>query len=104
MAHHHRKFWSFRVHFNIKKKLISVTYRFRIVLTWFIFSFLSFFLFFITWVAQLTHVVEGRLKDAQEEADKEKALKQVTEASLKGKVLGLNVMERCATTAERVLE
>ena len=39
-------------------------------------------------VAQLTHVVEGRLKDAEEEADKKKALKQVAEANLKEKTLG----------------
>ena len=39
-----------------------------------------------------------------EEADKEKALKQVAETSLKEKTLGLNVMERWATTAEKALE
>ena len=48
--------------------------------------------------------MKGRLKDAQEEADKEKAFKQVVEASLKEKVLGLNVMEQRATTARRALE
>lgn len=42
--------------------------------------------------------------DAQEEADKEKALKQVAEANLKEKVSRLNVMERRATTAEKALE
>lgn len=54
-------------------------------------------------VAQLTHVVKGQLKDAQEEADKEKPLKQVAKASLKEKTLGLNVMERRATMAEKAL-
>lgn len=49
-------------------------------------------------------MVEGRLKDAQEEVDKEKALKQVAEASLKEKTLGLNIMERRATTTKKVLE
>ena len=53
---------------------------------------------------QLTHVMEGRLKDAQKEADKGKALKQAAKASLKEKILGLNVMERRATTAEKALE
>ena len=41
----------------------------------------------------MTHVVEGQLKDAQGEIEKEKALKQVSEASLKEKILGLNDME-----------
>ena len=48
--------------------------------------------------------MEGRLKDAQKEADKGKALKQAAKASLKEKILGLNVMERRATTAEKALE
>ena len=52
----------------------------------------------------MTYVVEGCLKGVMEEADKEKALKQVAEASLKEKTLGLNVMERRATTAEKALE
>ena len=47
---------------------------------------------------------EGRLKEAQEETDKEKALKQVVESSLQEKTLGLNVMERQVTTAEKALE
>lgn len=41
----------------------------------------------------MTHVVEGQLKGVIKEADKEKALKQVVEASLKEKTLELNVME-----------
>ena len=52
----------------------------------------------------MTHVVEGQLKDAQEETNKEKALKLVIEASLKEKILRLNDMERQATTAEKALE
>ena len=36
----------------------------------------------------MTHVMEGRLKGIMEEADKEKALKQVSEASLNEKNLG----------------
>lgn len=49
-------------------------------------------------------MVEGRLKDAQEEADKEKALKQVAEASLKEKTFRLNIMEQRAMMAEKALE
>ena len=49
-------------------------------------------------------MVEGLLKDAQKEADKEKTLKQVAEASLKKKTSKMNVMERHATIAERALE
>ena len=52
----------------------------------------------------MTNVVEARLKEAQEETDKENALKQVAKASLKEKTLGLNVMERRATTIEKALE
>ena len=48
--------------------------------------------------------MEGWLKDAQEEADKEKALKQVAEASLKEKTLGLNVIEWHARTIEKSSE
>ena len=44
-------------------------------------------------VAQLTHVVEGRLKCVMEEVDMEKALKQVAEVNLKEKTLELNVVE-----------
>lgn len=40
------------------------------------------YIFLVTQAAQLTHMVEGQLKDAQEEVNKEKALKQVAEASL----------------------
>jgi len=49
-------------------------------------------------------VVEGWLKEAHEEIDKEKAPKQVAEASLKEKTLGLNVIERRATSVEKALE
>ena len=52
----------------------------------------------------MTYVVEGCLKGVMEEVDKEKALKQVAEASLTEKTLGLNVMDRQATTAEKALE
>ena len=52
----------------------------------------------------MTHVVEGRVKEAQEETNKEKAFKQVAKASLQEKTLGLNVMERRATTVEKELE
>lgn len=49
-------------------------------------------------------MVEGRLKDAQEEVDKENALKQVAKASLHEKTTRLNMIERQATTAEKALE
>ena len=52
----------------------------------------------------MTYVVEGLLKDTPEEANKEKTLKQVVEASLKKKTSRMNVMEQRATTAERALE
>lgn len=49
-------------------------------------------------------MVKGRLKDVQEEANKEKALKQVVEASLQEKTMGLIMMERQVTTTENALE
>ena len=42
----------------------------------------------------MTHVVKGQLKGVMEEADKEKALKQVAEVSLNEKTLELNVVKR----------
>ena len=48
--------------------------------------------------------LEGQLNGVMEEADKEKALKQVAKASLKEKTLGLNMMEQRATTVEKALE
>ncbi|KAM3732106.1 hypothetical protein ACB098_11G035600 [Castanea mollissima] len=52
----------------------------------------------------MTHVVEGRLKGVVEEANKDKALKQVVEASLNEKTLELNVVEQRAVTAEKTWE
>ena len=49
-------------------------------------------------------MVKGWLKDALEEADKEKDLKQVAKVSLKEKASGLKAMEHRATTTEKVLE
>jgi len=48
--------------------------------------------------------MEGQLKGMMEEADKEKVLKQVAEASLNEKTLELNSVERLAITAERARE
>lgn len=42
---------------------------------------------------QLNHVVDGRLKGIMEEANKEKALKQVAKATLNEKVLELAMTE-----------
>lgn len=54
--------------------------------------------------AQLTHVVEGRLKGMMEEADKDKALKQVAEVSLNKKTLELNSVECQPITTEKARE
>lgn len=51
------------------------------------------FFLLLSQAAQMTHVVEGRLKGVMEEADKEKALKQVVEVSLNERTLELNVVE-----------
>ena len=48
--------------------------------------------------------MEGRLNGMMEEADKEKALKQVVEESLKEKTLELNAVEWWAATAKKVWE
>lgn len=42
----------------------------------------------------MTHILEQRLKVAAEEADKEKALKQVSESTLNEKVLELASMKQ----------
>ena len=52
----------------------------------------------------MTLVVKGRLKGIIEEANKEKALKQVVEANLNEKTLELNAMEWRATIVERARE
>lgn len=41
----------------------------------------------------MNHVVEGRFEGIMEEADKEKALKQVAEANLNKKTLELSLMQ-----------
>ncbi|XP_065636557.1 uncharacterized protein LOC136070483 [Quercus suber] len=53
---------------------------------------------------QLTHVVEGRLKGVMEEANKEKAQKQVAKAMLNEKVLELATVERRAAFAKKAWE
>ena len=52
----------------------------------------------------MTYVVEVWPKGVMEEAEKEKALKQATEASFNEKSLELNVVKRWAITAERAQE
>lgn len=42
----------------------------------------------------MTHILEGRLKVAAKEADKEKALKQVSESTLNERVLKLASMKQ----------
>ena len=48
--------------------------------------------------------MEGQLKGMMEEANKEKALKQVTGSNLNKKTLELNVAKRRITTTERAQE
>nr|POE62723.1 hypothetical protein CFP56_26483 [Quercus suber] len=52
----------------------------------------------------MKHVVEGLLKGMMEVANKDKALKQVVEASLSEKTLELNVVEQQAITTEKAWE
>lgn len=49
-------------------------------------------------------MVEGRLKGMMEEADKDKALKQVAEVSLNKKTLELNSVECQPITTEKARE
>ena len=94
---------------------VSTSYFFHPFL--FPFSFLlSFFLsvssrFVILWsllllfhTAQLTHVVEGRLKGVMKQANKEKALKQVVKATLNENILKLATTKRRATSTEMAQE
>ena len=48
----------------------------------------------------MTHILEVQLKVATEEADKEKALKQVSESTLNEKVLELASMKQRPIVAE----
>ena len=50
----------------------------------------------------MTHILESWLKLASEEADGEKALKQVAESTLQEKVQELAHMEQRVVVAERV--
>ena len=49
----------------------------------------------------MTHILKGRLKVAVEEANKEKALKQVSKSILQKKVLELALMEQKAVAAKK---
>ena len=49
----------------------------------------------------MTHVLKGRLKVAMEEANKEKALKQVSESTLNEKVLELATVEQKVATIDK---
>nr|POF00389.1 hypothetical protein CFP56_75797 [Quercus suber] len=51
--------------------------------------------------AQMTHMLEGQLKGAVEEAEKERALKEVFEATLWDQVTALATAKRRATEAKR---
>nr|POE98880.1 polyadenylate-binding protein rbp47c [Quercus suber] len=52
-------------------------------------------------VAQMTHMLKGQLKGAVEEAEKERALKEVSEATLRDQVTALVAAKRRATEAKR---
>lgn len=49
----------------------------------------------------MTHILEGQLKGAVEEADKERALKEVSESTLREQVADLAIAKRRSMEAER---
>ena len=49
----------------------------------------------------MTHMLEGQLRSAVEEADKERALKEVSEATLRDQTVALSTDERKATKARK---
>ena len=51
--------------------------------------------------AQLTHIIDERLKELSENAEREKALKDVVEATVKEKVKAVGAVEKKAVTAEK---
>lgn len=52
--------------------------------------------------AQLTHLIDGRLREATEDAEREKALKDVAEATTKDQKKAVEVAEKRAQTSEKV--
>ena len=51
--------------------------------------------------AQLSHVIDERLKELSEDADREKALKEVAAATMKEKVKAVEVTEKKAAASEK---
>lgn len=49
----------------------------------------------------MTHMLEGRLKSVVEEAKKEKAFKEVSEATIRDQITALSTVEKRATEVER---
>ena len=52
-------------------------------------------------VAQLAHILDGRLKELADDADREKALKDVAEVTAKEKTKTTATMEKKATASEK---
>ena len=52
-------------------------------------------------VAQLAHILDGRLKELDDDADREKALKDVAEVTAKEKTKTTATMEKKATASEK---
>ena len=52
----------------------------------------------------MTHMLKGQLKGAMEETEKEKALKEVSEATLQDQAVELAAIERRSAEAERAHE
>ena len=51
--------------------------------------------------AQLTHIIDGRMKELSEDAEQKKALWDIVEAMAKEKVKAVEIVEKKAAVAEK---
>lgn len=65
------------------------------------FSFLLYLSLFLYQAAQLTHVLDRRLKELFEDAEQEKALKEVVEVTTKDKAMAAEIAEKKVATFKK---
>ena len=65
------------------------------------FSFLLYLSLFLYQAAQLTHVLDRRLKELFEDAEQEKALKELVEVTTKDKAMAAEIAEKKVATFKK---
>ena len=65
------------------------------------FSFLLYLSLFLYQAAQLTHVLDRRLKELFEDAEQEKALKEVVEVTIKDKAMAAEIAKKKVATFKK---